>query len=174
MDPYIGEIRIFGGNFPPRDWAFCDGQLIAISSNPVLYSILGTKYGGDGKMTFALPNLRGSAPMNQGEGFGLTPRTAGETGGDANITLLQNDIPAHTHVPNSCSTPTEDTPTGAKWSSTVGRGAVIPYSNTSDGTQLSPQAIGITGGTQPHNNMQPYLGLSFIICVSGGAFPPRE
>ncbi|EJL21651.1 phage tail protein [Brevibacillus sp. BC25] len=173
MDPYIGEIRIFGGNFPPRDWAFCDGQLISIPSNPVLYTVLGTKYGGDGKTTFALPNLRGSAPMNQGEGPALTPRVAGETGGDVNITLLQNDIPAHTHVPNACVTPTADTPTGAKWSSTVGRGSVIPYSNTSDGTQLSPQAIGTTGGTQPHNNMQPYLGLSFIICVSGGNFPSK-
>ncbi|MFF0825632.1 phage tail protein [Brevibacillus sp. NPDC003359] len=173
MDPYIGEIRIFGGNFPPRDWAFCNGQLISIASNPVLYSIVGTKYGGDGKTTFALPNLRGTAPMNQGEAPGLTPRVVGETGGASSITLLQSDIPAHTHVPNVCSTPTEATLAGAKWSSTVGRGAVIPYSNTSDGTQLSSQAIGTTGGTQPHNNMQPYLGLSFIICVRGGNFPVR-
>lgn len=172
-DPFFGEIRIFAGDYPPYNWAFCNGQLIPISQNSALYSILGVQFGGDGKSTFALPNLNGRVPMGQGNGPGLTPRDVGEVGGAANVTLLHTNMPAHTHTANASNTSTIDSPVNAIWSSTSGRGGIGAYGTTTDNTQLSPEAIGIAGESHPHNNMQPYLGLSFIICLHG-IFPPRE
>ncbi|MFS0553602.1 phage tail protein [Brevibacillus sp. 179-C9.3 HS] len=171
-DAFFGEIRIFAGSFPPKDWAFCNGQLIPIHQNTALFSILGVQFGGDGKSTFALPNLQGKVPMGQGAGPGLTPRVVGEIGGVANVTLLHTNMPAHTHEAKASNTPTIDSPVNAIWSSTSGRGGIGAYGTTSDNTHLSPEAIGITGETHPHSNMQPYLGLSFIICLNG-IFPPR-
>nr|WP_106782731.1 tail fiber protein [Lysinibacillus timonensis] len=171
MEPYIGEIRIFAGNFAPRDWAFCHGQLLPIAQNTALYSVIGVTYGGDGKTTFALPDLRGRAPMQQGEGPGLTPRRLGEVGGEANTTLRENELPSHHHVPNSKSgrgtVVDSQVPTGAVW----GSGPSI-YSNVAIENTMLPTAVGVTGNSLPHNNMQPYLGLNFIIALNG-VYPPR-
>lgn len=171
MDPYVGEIRMFAGNFAPKDWAFCNGQLMAIQQNTALFSLLGVQYGGDGKTTFALPNMQGGAPVNQGEGPGLTNRVVGEMGGSSNVTLLTTEIPAHTHVPNSQSSQGVADPTNAIWASTVGLRGPAYYGDTSN-TSMSPAAIQPSGGSQPHNNMQPYLGVSYIIALRG-VFPQR-
>ena len=171
MDPYIGEIRLFAGIFAPKDWAFCNGQLLSIAQNSLLYSILGVQYGGDGKVTFALPDLRGRAPMQQGAGAELTPRKVGESGGSSSVTLLLSEIPAHTHVPNAQSAQGVADPTNAIWTNTVGlRGP--QYYGTTPNAPMSPLAIQVTGDSQPHNNMQPYLGLNYIISLKG-SFPSR-
>ncbi len=178
-DQYIGEIRMFGGNFAPRGWAFCNGQLMAISQNTALFSILGVTYGGDGKSTFALPDLQGRAPMHQGAGRGLTPRMLGQRGGAPSVTLLESQMPRHNHVPQAVSAngATGQGPDGAVWAQgwTAGRGGQqnpAPTCATSASTPMAAQALGPTGGSQPHNNMQPYLGVSFIIALQGD-FPPR-
>lgn len=171
-DPYIGEIRIFAGNFAPRGWAFCNGQLLSIAQNTVLFSLLGTYYGGDGRTTFALPNLQGAAPMHQGAGPGLTPRTIGETGGEDSVTLLASEMPAHTHtVSGSSSSGSQADPTNAVWG-TGGRGKPAAYNATGD-TTMNAQSLALAGSSQPHNNRQPYLALSFIIAMEG-LFPPRS
>lgn len=150
MDLFIGEIRIFAGNFAPRGWALCNGQVLPIVKNTALFSILGTTYGGDGRTTFALPDLCGKSPMHQGAGAGLSPRALGESGGAASVALSLNQLPAHSHQA-MCQ--------------------VSPYSSPPD-TMMSVQAVQAAGGGQPHNNMQPYLGLNFIISLQG-VFPPR-
>src|SRR5438045_1205460 len=158
--PFIGEIRMFGGNFPPNGWMFCDGAILAISENDALFNLIGTTYGGDGQSTFALPDLRGRLPMHQGNGFILA-----ETGGAEEITLTVSQIPAHSH-PYLCSIDTA--------------GGVNPANNVvgqSDSTMLfraqpgnsnfAAQADTPTGGSQPHNNFQPYLCVDFIISLFG-------
>jgi microcystin-dependent protein len=176
-DAYIGEIRIFAGSFAPRGWALCNGQLMAISQNTALFSILGVQYGGDGRVTFGLPNLMGSAPIGQGAGPGLTPRSVGEAVGSATVNLLASEMPAHTHSPMGYSqNGSSQDPTDAVWAqfSIGGRGGVTPvnlYGTTAD-TQMSPLALNVSGGGQPHNNMQPCLAMNFIICLDG-QFPPR-
>jgi len=170
-EAYVGEIRMFAGNFPPRGWALCQGQIMSIQQNTALFSLLGTTYGGDGKSTFALPNLVGRAPMHFGQGPGLSQHNLGGAGGSSNVTLLVNQIPAHTHVPAGAPAPNADTPAGGSWASTPVRGGTKVYGGTPD-TTMSPQALNVTGGSQPHNNMQPYLGVNFIICLQG-VFPPR-
>lgn len=170
MDPYIGEIRIFAGSYAPSGWAFCQGQLMPIVQNTALFSIIGTYYGGDGKTTFALPNLQSRAPMHQGAGPGLTARTISETDGVNTVTLLESQIPAHNHVPNCQSDDNETSPVGGVWASTGARGKKL-YATTPD-TPMNPQAIGVTGGSQPHNNMQPYLAMNYIIALEG-VFPPK-
>jgi microcystin-dependent protein len=174
MDPYIGEIRIFAGNFAPRGWALCNGQLLAISQNTALFSLLGTNYGGDGKITFALPNLQASAPISQGQGPGLTPRVIGETGGAAVVTLINSELPMHSHAVNASSDgSTESNPTAAVWA--VGgqtRGGVPMYSANGPAAAMSPAALTQAGGDQPHNNMPPYLALNFIIALQG-IYPSR-
>lgn len=168
---FVAEIRIFAGNFAPTGWALCNGQLMPISQNTALFSLLGTTYGGDGKSNFALPNLQGSVPMQQGQGPGLSLRDLGEIGGEQNVTLLQTEMPAHAHgVQAAAGTGLAD-PTNNVWASGAkGFGSV--YSPTGNNTSMSPLATSITGGNLPHNNMMPYLCLTFIIALQG-IFPPR-
>lgn len=174
-DAFLGEIRIFAGSFAPKYWALCNGQLMPIQQNTALFSILGVQYGGDGRSTFALPNLMGRAPLGQGNGTGLTARTLGGTGGEATVTLLMSQMPAHNHLPAVGKTP------GAKeeavhnvWAKTPGFSGREAYANPSGGGlgPMSMTAIGAAGGSMPHNNMQQYLAMNYIICISG-IFPSR-
>jgi len=175
-EAYIGEIRIFAGNFAPKGWALCNGQLLSIAQNTALFSILGVQYGGDGKTTFALPNMQGAAPVHQGAGQGLTPRTVGQTFGSPTVTLLTTEIPAHNHVPQGiAANGNTTTPTNAYWAQTDtgGRRPVpVPLYNDTADVQMSPVAVNVAGGSQPHNNMQPFLAMNFIICLQG-EFPSR-
>lgn len=167
-DPFVAEIRIFPFNFPPKGWAFCQGQLMPISQNTALFSLLGTTYGGDGKSTFALPDMQGNAPMQPGQGQGLSLRDLGEMSGVESITLLVSEIPVHTHAMVA----DEDdgaflTPTGMLF----GAGNAL-YSSAAPNTNLAPQALSPAGGGLPHNNMQPYLTLNYCIALQG-IFPQR-
>ncbi|MFD2170021.1 phage tail protein [Tumebacillus lipolyticus] len=175
-DAYIGEIRIFAGNFAPKGWALCNGQLLPIQQNPALYSILGVQYGGDGKTTFALPNLMGNAAMNQGAGQGLTPRTTmGQQVGASTVTLLSTQIPAHTHIPQAIvGDGSTGDPQGNIWAQ-LPDDPFNPPPNLYDPTPnvpMSPLALNVAGGTQAHNNMQPFIAQNFIICLQG-EFPSR-
>jgi microcystin-dependent protein len=170
-DPFVAEIRIFGFNFAPTGWAFCDGQLMPISQNTALFSLLGTTYGGDGKSTFALPNLQDSAPMHPGQGPGLSLHDLGETGGTETVTLLQSEIPAHSH---SMRAATQD-PADVKLvnpNATFGLSQNGPLYQDTQNTSLAPQALPPAGGSLPHNNLMPYLVLTFCIALQG-VFPPR-
>ena len=169
-NPFVAEIRIFPFNFAPRGWAFCDGQILPISQNTALFSLLGTTYGGDGKSNFALPNLQGSTPMGVGQGPGLTLRDLGETGGTAEVSLLVSEIPAHTHTAN-CNSGMGDqyAPPGNFWATDAGGND--EYAATANNVMAS-NAVGIAGGSLPHNNLQPYLVLNFCIALQG-VFPPR-
>lgn len=191
MEGTIGEVRMFAGNFAPRAWAFCEGQLLSIAQNQALFSILGTTYGGDGRTTFALPDLRGRAPIGPGTGPGLTTRKLGQRSGAETNQLTQNQLPAHTHnaavnlrgvvsplansdtgndgIPSSLAYPAEPNPSNN-----------IYHTGTPD-TTLGPSPVTITGGVvvsntganQPINNMQPFLGLYYVICMQG-VFPSRS
>lgn len=174
-DPYVGEIRIVPFNFAPNGWATCNGQLMSISQNTALFSLLGTQFGGDGRSTFGLPNLQGNAPMNQGNGAGLTPRTIGETGGETGVTLTTSQIPAHPHTAMCATSSNNGTPGPTVVFGGGGRGKEPAYAPASQQTAvlMSPQAVGMTGGNQPHNNMPPYLTLNFVICLQG-IYPPRS
>jgi microcystin-dependent protein len=178
-DQFLAEIRIFAGNFAPTGWALCQGQLMAISQNTALFSLLGTNYGGDGKSTFALPNLQNCAPMSFGQGPGLTDRVLGETGGSPNVTVLQSEMPAHSHLFNAVSNPGTTTEAANSW---LGIGQSGPpnqatkafvYESASVNTQMNGLAIGPAGSSFPHNNLMPYLGLTFIIALQG-IFPARN
>ncbi len=170
-DPFVAEIRIFPFNFPPTGWAFCDGQLMPISQNTALFALLGTVYGGDGKSTFALPDLQGSAAMHPGQGQGLSLRDLGEIGGVEAITLLQSEIPVHTHSLMGQSTFGNSTdPTDKLWGRPFGGGSM--YKASGSVTQMAPQTLAPAGGSLPHNNMQPYLTLNFCIALQG-IFPQR-
>jgi microcystin-dependent protein len=173
-DPFLAEIRMFAGNFAPRGWALCNGQLIAISQNTALFSLLGTTYGGDGRVTFALPDLMGSAPMQQGQGPGLSERWLGETGGTQVVTLLSSEMPTHTHLANAVDASGDvTTPNNALWASAmVGRVGTNTYSSAAPTQMMSPTTTGIVGGSQPHNNMPPYLCATFIIALQG-IYPQR-
>lgn len=171
-EPYIGEIRIFAGNFPPRGWQFCQGQLLSIAQNTALFSILGTTYGGNGQTTFALPDLRGRAPMQPGQGPGLSPRTLGEQGGSETVTLISNQMPAHTHTLNASGTTGTSSSAGGAVLAGTAPGEGGPYGSTVD-TTLAPQSIGAAGGSQPHNNMPPFLCVNFIIALEG-IYPSRN
>ena len=158
--PYVGEIRMFAGNFAPAGWMFCEGQLLPISENQTLFQLIGTTYGGDGQSTFALPDLRGRLPLHQGNGF-----TLAETGGAEEITLTVNQIPAHTH-PLLASTDAVTTPNPA--SNVLGTTATVtPFFASTPNLALSPQSISSIGGSQPHTNFQPYLCVDFIISLFG-------
>ena len=173
-NPFVAEIRIFSGNFAPKGWALCDGQLLPISQNTALFSLLGTTYGGDGKSNFALPNLQGSAPMQAGQGPGLSLRDLGETAGEQTVTLLQTEMPAHSHPALAATTGGGVTsPQNNAWASGL-KGHAPAYSTVSNNTaQMNPFATTIAGGNLPHNNMPPYLGLTFIIALQG-VFPARS
>jgi len=170
--PFVAEIRIFGFNFAPRGWAFCNGQLLPISQNTALFSLLGTTYGGDGKSTFALPNLQGSAPMQPGQGAGLSNRFIGETGGEQNVTLLETEMPAHAHGAQGFPNAGGQGPTNNAWSDANQRGISEYAPSSAQNVPMSPQALSLTGGSLPHNNMMPYLVLNFCIAMQG-VFPPR-
>ena len=170
-DPFVAEIRIFPFSFPPKGWAFCNGQLMPISQNTALFSLLGTTYGGNGKSTFALPDLQGSAPMHPSQGPGLSLHDLGETGGSATVTLLESEIPAHSHAMRAnTSDPANVKLVNPNASFGISQDGQIYQANND--VFLSPQALGPAGGDQPHNNMQPYLTLNFNIALQG-VFPPR-
>ena len=170
-DPFVAEIRIFPFNFAPKGWAWCDGQLLPLSQNTALFSLLGTTYGGNGKSNFALPDLQGRAPMHPGQGPGLSLHDLGETGGSETVTLLESEIPAHSHgVRASGAEGNVTSPVAQQMASGVG---VNMYTTTlPPATSLNPQALAPAGGDQPHNNMMPYLTFYFCIALQG-VFPPR-
>lgn len=171
-DPFVAEIRIFPFNFAPRGWAWCDGQLMPLSQNTALFSLLGTTYGGDGKSNFALPDLQGRSPMHPGQGPGLSLHDLGETWGSETVSLLESEIPSHSHALMA-----QNVPLGAQ-ASAAGNSYTRPASgNLYDGTslsaiQMSDSAITPAGGDAPHNNMMPYLTFYFCIALQG-VFPPR-
>ena len=172
MDPFLAEIRIFAGTFAPTGWALCNGQLLPISQNTALFSLLGTTYGGNGTTTFALPNLQGAAPIHAGQGPGLSPRSLGEQGGEQAVTLLQTEMPVHSHTLLGTNQ-LQQLPDPANH--TLARANANAYvQNPSAGSfaQMSPAAIGVAGGSLPHNNMPPFLTLTFIIALQG-VFPAR-
>ena len=174
-NPFLAEVRIFTGNFAPKGWALCDGQLLPISQNTALFSLLGTTYGGDGKSNFALPNLQGCAPMQAGQGPGLSLRDLGETAGEQTVTLLQTEMPVHSHSAQGSSGSTQTSPTNNAWASgaKLGGGNLYFPSTPASNVQMNPFATSIAGGSQPHNNMMPFLGLTFIIALQG-VFPARS
>jgi microcystin-dependent protein len=173
-EPFVAEIRIFAGNFAPTGWALCNGQLMPISQNTALFSLLGTTYGGDGKSNFALPNLQGSAPMQAGQGPGLSLRDLGETGGEQTVTLLQTEMPSHTHTAQANNgSGNSNNPANEVWAtSPFQRGQQALY-GTPGNVVMNPFATSIAGGNVPHNNMMPFLTLTFIIALQG-VFPPRS
>jgi microcystin-dependent protein len=170
--PYIAEIFMAGMNFPPRGYASCSGQLLAISTNTALFSLVGTTFGGNGTSTFGLPDLRGRVPMGMGNGPGLTPRTLGELSGTETVTLLTTQMPQHIHSLNAVSDAGNvSAPAGAYLANT---GALDKeYKVTGTVVQMNPTAVGIAGGSQPHDNMPPYLVLNFYIATQG-IFPSRN
>jgi len=171
-DQFVAEIRIFAGNFAPTGWALCDGQLLPISQNTALFSLLGTTYGGNGQSNFALPNLQGIAPMQAGQGPGLTNRQLGEVGGEQALTLLQTEIPQHSHAVQASPAPGAPrlaNPAAATWAASTAR----PYAPSGpSNVAMHPLALSIAGGNLPHNNMPPYLTMTFIIALQG-IYPPR-
>jgi len=171
-DPFVAEIRIFPFNFAPKGWAWCDGQLLPLSQNTALFSLLGTTYGGDGKSNFALPDLQGRAPMHPGQGPGLSLHDLGETGGTETVSLLESEIPAHAHT-LQCLNPAGNrtTPVGNTIARTVGATPYLPPAGAAL-VNMAPEALPPAGGDQPHNNMQPYLTLYFNIALQG-VYPPR-
>lgn len=175
-DQFVAEIRIFGFNFPPTGWALCNGQLMPISQNTALFSLLGTTYGGDGISTFGLPNLQGSAPLQQGQGPGLSNYALGEFGGETAVSLLTSQMPVHNHTTGCQSgAGTLTSPGGAIWASAkVGKQAENRYSAAPGaGPVMAANAITSAGGGLPHNNMPPYLVMNFCIALQG-IFPPRS
>jgi microcystin-dependent protein len=171
-DPYIGEIRMFGGNFAPLGWAFCEGQLLSIGENEALFSLIGTIYGGDGVNNFALPDLRGRLPLHAGQKPGTSFYTIGQVGGVEAVTLLANQLPAHSHPVRASSAPGDSPgPQNEFWSSNSV--PVNVYSSVVPNVSLNPSAVGNSGGNQPHDNMQPYLAVSFIIALEG-IYPPQN
>jgi len=169
-EPFLSEIRIFSFNFPPKGWAFCNGQLLPINQNQALFSLLGTMYGGNGQTNFALPNLRGRAPIHEGSGH-----TLGEAAGATAVTLSQQQLPTHTHflnnnmaVVDANTNATLGTPAGNNWAN-YGK---TQWTTSAQNAAMNPQAVGNIGGSQPHTNMQPYLVLNFCIALQG-IFPSQ-
>jgi microcystin-dependent protein len=170
-EPFVGEIRMFGFNFPPQGWALCDGQLLSISQNAALFSLLGTTYGGDGESTFALPDLRSRVPVSQGQGDGLSSYAEGQAGGTETVTLAAAQMPAHTHAVSASSSPAaSERPAGRVLARSPDH-SYIPEPDTD--TVMNAKMIGAAGNSQPHDNIQPYLALNFCIALQG-VFPARE
>lgn len=173
-DPFVAEIRIFPFNFAPKGWAWCDGQLLPIAQNTALFSLLGTTYGGNGQSSFALPNMQGRAPMHPSQGPGLSLRSLGETGGVPSVTLLQSEIPSHSHtLRGSVEDATQGTLANGVTLSTSTGGASYQSTTNTNLVTMSPQVLSATGNDGAHNNMQPYLTLYFCIAMQG-VFPPRS
>jgi microcystin-dependent protein len=175
--PYVGEIRCFGFNFAPRDWAFCNGQIIPIQQNPALFAVLGTTYGGNGQTTFGLPNLQGQIPMHWGNGPAGFVTVIGEPMGVATVTLLQSEMPQHNHQieaadPGNAANRIA-TPTGTSFLSASKGATVYQKPPVTPNVTFSPRTIGLAGGTLPHDNMQPYLTLNICIALFG-IFPSRN
>jgi microcystin-dependent protein len=170
-DPFVAEIRIFPFNFAPKGWAWCDGQLLPLSQNTALFSLLGTTYGGNGKSNFALPDLQGRAPMHPGQGPGLSLHDLGETGGSETVTLLESEIPAHSHGMRAYTQDPADlfSPAGNALARSNNGNA---WGTAANLVNLAPESLAPAGGDQPHNNMQPYLTFYFNIALQG-VFPPR-
>jgi microcystin-dependent protein len=160
--PYVGEIRMFAGNFAPAGWMFCEGQLLPISENETLFQLIGTTYGGDGESTFALPDLRGRMPLHQGSGFILA-----ETGGVEEVTLTVSQIPAHSHPMLGSSNPTSATAPAGNVFATTALATITPYGSDNPSTTLAPATVTPVGGSQPHTNFKPYLCVNFIISLFG-------
>jgi len=175
-DPYIGEIRIFGFSYAPLDWAYCDGQLLPIAQYQALFAILGTTFGGNGQTNFALPNMQGNAPMHWGNGPGLTPRTLGQLLGTTNVTLTNQEMPAHNHMfyGATAGDPAQwvPQPTNQAQLSSATPGQVYTSTATPQ-VAFSPKAIGPAGQSQPHGNLQPLLTMNFCVCLYG-VFPPHN
>lgn len=171
-DPFVAEIRIFPFNFAPKGWAWCDGQLLPLSQNTALFSLLGTTYGGNGKSNFALPDLQGRAPMHPGQGPGLSLHDLGETGGSETVSLLESEIPAHSHGLMAQGAPGDSaTPQGNAYARVIGATPYLPPAGAPL-VFMAPEALAPAGGDQPHNNLQPYLTFYFCIALQG-VFPPR-
>ncbi|HEX2684207.1 MAG TPA: tail fiber protein [Ferruginibacter sp.] len=160
--PYVGEIRMFAGNFNPAGWMFCDGSLLAISEYDTLFNLIGTTYGGDGQNTFALPDLRGRVLVHQGQG--ISNYIIGESGGVETVTLTTQQIPVHTHTPGGSNSGTAETPANNFWGNTS---TAKPYGVTPPNQVMNPATIGIAGSSQPHNNMIPFLCINYIISLFG-------
>jgi microcystin-dependent protein len=172
-DPFVAEIRIFPFNFAPKGWAWCDGQLLPLSQNTALFSLLGTTYGGNGKSNFALPDMQGRAPMHPGQGPGLALHDLGEISGSETVTLLESEIPNHSHtLRGSVEDATQGTLSNGVTLSTSTGGAMYQSTTNTNLVTMSPQALSPAGGGLPHNNMQPYLTMYFCIAMQG-VFPPR-
>ncbi len=170
-EPFVGEIRMFAGNFAPRGWALCDGQLLAISQNDALFSLFGTIYGGDGRTSFGLPELRGRIPIHQGTGSGLTPRRLGARAGDERVTLTGNQLPAHTHAA-SCSTGGNSADAAGHVWATDPAGFSAGF-NTAADNQMASTKIEAAGGSRSHNNLMPFLCVNFIVALFG-IYPSRS
>lgn len=174
--PFLAEIVLFAGNFAPRGWAFCQGQILSINQNSALFSLLGTTYGGDGQTTFALPDLRGRVPVGAGQGPGLHNVNLGEVSGEPSHTLIVTEMPAHSHqaqAQGSTDAGNTTTPTASTWAASTARDNV--YSNSAPNSTMAPNTVSVypAGGSQPHNNMQPYTGLNYIIAIEG-IYPSRN
>lgn len=173
-EPFIAEIRIFAGNFAPRGWAFCDGQLLPIAQNTSLFSLIGTTYGGDGRTTTALPDLQGRAPMHPGRGPGLTSRKLGEKLGTETVTLSEAQIPSHNHTARAAETRAQvETPTNNSAFSRSRGGEAWHTATSSDLVDMASATLSTTGGGQAHANLQPFLALDFIIALQG-LYPSRS
>lgn len=177
-DFFLGEVRMFGGNFAPRFWAFCDGQLLSIAQYSALFSLIGTTYGGDGRTTFALPDLRGRVPMSQGQGAGLSARVIGERSGTETVTLISTQLPAHSHALNA--TTAQGSLTGPGPTALLGTPAgansifyAVPGTSSVNPVPMAQTSVGLDGGNQGHSNLMPTLCISFIIALQG-IFPSRN
>jgi microcystin-dependent protein len=173
MDPFVAEIRIFPFNFAPKGWAFCDGQILPLSQNTALFSLLGTTYGGDGKSNFALPNMQGNAPMHPGQGPGLSLHDLGETGGSDTVSLLESEIPSHSHFMRAHNGDPADVQNPSPNVVMAQSANGFAYQTTIQNVvSMSDNTLAPAGGDQPHNNLQPYLTLNFCIALQG-VYPPR-
>lgn len=161
--PFLGEIRVFAGNFAPEGWALCDGAVVSIAQNDALFNLIGTTYGGDGVSTFGLPDLRGRSPLHQGQGLGLGYHGIGEQGGVEEVTLTTTQMPSHTHQAVYAATATATSPAAARWAAQ----ASSAYSDAAPGAQLAGDALAPAGASQPHENMPPFVAVTYIIATSG-------